>query len=301
MASSGSGYDLSSSTFSPDGRIFQVEYASRAVESSGAALGLRCADGIVLCVEKPTNKKMMVTKNTPAGRRIYAVDGKTGLALAGYPGDGRQVANRAREEAANYLETYGSEIPPDVLASRLSAYVHYFTLHGALRPFGCTALLAGYDAATQRHSLHMIEPSGSSFEYYAAAAGRGRQPARTEMEKLAVNPTRVVAGEAGADATGTGSGGNEGGGTEGQQLISVAEGVRQLAKIVYTIRDSGGSGSSKDGPFELEMSWLCEKTGWKHVGVPKDVMEAAVEWAKSEIEAEGEEVDEEDDGEGMEE
>jgi 20S proteasome subunit alpha 7 len=101
---------------------------------------------------------------------------------------------------------------------------------------------------------------------------------------------------------GTGSGGNDEGG-EGQQLISVAEGVRQLAKIVYTIRDSGGSGSSKDGPFELEMSWLCEKTGWKHVGVPKDVMEEAVEWAKREIEAEGEEDDddEEEDGEGMEE
>ena len=190
-----------------------------------------------------------------------------------------------------------------MLASRLSAYVHYFTLHGALRPFGCTALLAGYDAATQRHSLHMIEPSGSNFEYYAAAAGRGRQPARTEMEKLAVNPTRLVAGGAGAGATGTGGGSNEEGGAEGQQLISVAEGVRELAKIVYTIRDSGGSSSSKDVPFELEMSWLCEKTGWKHVGVPKDVMEEAVEWAKREIEAEGEEEDdeEEEDGEGMEE
>jgi 20S proteasome subunit alpha 7 len=195
------------------------------------------------------------------------------------------------------LYRYGSEIPPDVLASRLSAYVHYFTLHGALRPFGCTALLAGYDASTQRHSLHMIEPSGSTFEYYAAAAGRGRQPARTEMEKLAVNPTRVASG------TGTTAGGGDDEG--GQQLITVAEGVRQLAKIVYTIRDSGGSGSSKDGPFEIEMSWLCEKTGWKHVGVPKDVMDEAVEWAKREIEAEGEDDDDEEDdvdgGEGMEE
>lgn len=198
--------------------------------------------------------------------------------------------------------SYGSEIPPDVLAARLSAYVHYFTLHGALRPFGCTALLAGYDAATQRHSLHMVEPSGSCFEYYAAAAGRGRQPARTEMEKLAVNPTRAAAAAASGGAGGVGG---EEGMEGGQQLISVAEGVRQLAKIVYTIRDSGGnggSGASKDGPFEIEMSWLCEKTGWKHVGVPKDVMEEAVEWAKREIEAEGEEEDEDDDEEdGMEE
>ena len=59
MASSGSGYDLSSSTFSPDGRIFQVEYASKAVENAGTALGLKCRNGVVLCVEKPILNKML--------------------------------------------------------------------------------------------------------------------------------------------------------------------------------------------------------------------------------------------------
>ena len=69
------------------------------------------------------------------------------------------------------------------------------------------------------------------------------------------------------------------------------EGVKQLAKIIYTLHDE-----AKDKPFELEMSWLCEGSGWKHVGVPKGVIAEATAWAKKEIEeAEEEESEEEDD------
>mmetsp|Transcript_5 Transcript_5/g.14 ORF Transcript_5/g.14 Transcript_5/m.14 type:complete len:274 (+) Transcript_5:128-949(+) len=273
MASSGSGYDLSSSTFSPDGRIFQVEYAAKAVENAGTALGLRCRDGVVLAVEKPLQNKMLVAATT--GRRIHTVDEHSGVAITGFISDGRQIVNRARDEAINYDETYGTKIPPKTLANRISAYIHYFTLHGALRPFGASTLIASYDPATQQHSLHMVEPSGVTYEYFGAAAGRGRQPARTEMEKLAINPKQADGGEA--------------------SMIDVAEGVKQLAKIIHSLHDS-----AKDKPFELEMSWLCEGTGWKHKGVPKDVIASAVEWAKKEIEEAEEESDEEDD-EGMEE
>lgn len=272
MASSGSGYDLSSSTFSPDGRIFQVEYAHKAVENAGTALGLRCSDGVVLAVEKPLITKMLVKETT--GRRVHTVDEYAGVAITGFVSDGRQIVNRAREEASNYDETYGTKIPARTLANRLSAYVHYFTLHGALRPFGCSTLIAAYDPATKEHSLHMVEPSGVTYEYYGAAAGRGRQPARTEMEKLSINPKQVA-------ASGDGQG----------ELITCAEGVKQLAKIIYTLHDE-----AKDKPFELEMSWLCEGSGWKHVGVPKGVIAEATAWAKKEIEeAEEEESEEEDD------
>ena len=133
--------------------------------------------------------------------------------------------------------------------------------------------MAAYDPGTGKHSLHMVEPSGVSYEYYGAAAGRGRQPARTEMEKLSINPAKVV---------------------EGGNLITVSEGVRQLAKIVHALHDG-----AKDKPFELEMSWLCEGSGWKHEGVPRDVISAAVEWAKKEIDedADGDDDDDDDDDE----
>jgi len=262
MASSGSGYDLSSSTFSPDGRIFQVEYASKAVENAGTALGLKCRNGVVLCVEKPLQNKMLLPNSN---RRIHSVDTHSGVAITGLVSDGRQIVNRAREEAANYLETYGTIIPPSLLSDRLSSYIHYFTLHGSLRPFGTTALLASYDPETTTHSLHMVEPSGVSYEYFGCAAGKGRQPAKTEMEKLALNKP------------------------EKGDNIDVREGVKQLARMIHSLHEEG-----KDKPFELEMSWLCEESGWKHKGVPKNFIKEAVEWAKKDI-AEAEEGGETDD------
>ena len=229
----------------------------------------------------------MLVKET-TGRRVHTIDEYAGVAITGLVSDGRQIVNRAREEASNYDDTYGTKIPPSTLANRLSAYVHYFTLHGALRPFGCSTLIAAYDPGTKVHSLHMVEPSGVSYEYYGAAAGRGRQPARTEMEKLSINPKQVAA-----------SASSDGDAGEGGNLLTCAEAVKQLAKIIYSLHDE-----AKDKPFELEMSWLCEGSGWKHVGVPKKIIGEATEWAKKEIEeAEGEESEEEeeDDDDEMEE
>jgi hypothetical protein len=79
---------------------------------------------------------------------------------------------------------------------------------------------------------------------------------------------------------------------QGGELITCAEGVKQLAKIIYTLHDE-----TKDKPFELEMSWLCKDSDWKHVGVPKDMIKEATEWAKKEIEEAEEESDEDDDDE----
>jgi 20S proteasome subunit alpha 7 len=264
MASSGSGYDLSSSTFSPDGRIFQIEYAAKAVENAGTALGIKCSDGVVLCVEKPLLNKMLLSNSN---RRIHTVDAHSGVAITGFVSDGRQIINRAREEASNYEETYGSKIPPSTLADRVATYMHYFTLHGSLRPFGTSALIASYDTETKEHSLQMVEPSGVSYEYFGCAAGKGRQPAKTELEKLIVNKSPT------------------------DETLNSRDGVKQLARIIHSLHEEG-----KDKPFELEMSWLCEESGWIHKGVPRDYIKEAVEWAKKDIEEaeEGGDSDEDD-------
>jgi 20S proteasome subunit alpha 7 len=169
-----------------------------------------------------------------------------------------------------YFCRYGSNIPATVLADRVAAYVHYFTLHGSLRPFGTSALIASYDPETKQHSLNMVEPSGVSYSYFGCAAGKGRQPAKTEMEKLAINKSDAA------------------------ENIDVREGVKQLARIIHLLHEEG-----KDKPFELEMSWICEESGWEHKGVPRDFIKEAVEWAKQDIEeAEGD--DESDEDEEME-
>ncbi|GMH57991.1 hypothetical protein TrRE_jg1412, partial [Triparma retinervis] len=181
MASSGSGYDLSPTTFSPDGRIFQVEYASKAVASSGTSVGLKVSNGVVLVTEKLLNSKMLVPGSS---RRLHGLDRHAGCSVTGLVSDGRQLVNRGRSEASNYLDTYGIRSPPSVLCDRLASFAHYFTLHGALRPFGATTMVAAYDEDVEEYTLTMIEPSGQAYRYFGCAAGKGRQGAKTEIEKL---------------------------------------------------------------------------------------------------------------------
>ena len=115
---------------------------------------------------------MMVTGSN---RRIFNIDSHAGIAITGFPADGRQIVNRAREEAQNYRDSYGSKIVPSILSNRLALYVHYFTTYGSLRPFGSSALIAAYDEDVQNHELYLVEPSGLCFRYFGCAAGKGAQ------------------------------------------------------------------------------------------------------------------------------
>ena len=108
-----------------------------------------------------------------SNRRIFGVNSKLGAVITGFPADGRQIIHRAREEAQNYEETYGHAIIPSVLANRLALYMHYFTIHYSLRPFGAAVLFVGYDEDTKSNELYMLEPSGLVKRYFGCAAGKG--------------------------------------------------------------------------------------------------------------------------------
>lgn len=265
MASSGSGYDLSASTFSPDGRIFQVEYATKAVENAGTVIGIKASDGIVMGVSKPILHKMIVP-STGSYKRIHSVDVHAGIASTGFLPDARVIVARGIEEAADYQETYGVKIPPTLLADRLGMFVHYFTLHGYLRPFGASCLLGAYDQDTKECSLHMVEPNGVAYSYYGVAAGKGKQAAKTELEKLNLH----------------------------KEPCTTAEAVKHISKIMTMLHQENKDNEGK--PLEVEISWICEASKWKHVGVPKTIIAEAAAWAKEQLDEE-----EDDDEEGMEE
>jgi 20S proteasome subunit alpha 7 len=167
MSATGAGYDQSVTTFSPDGRVFQVEYAQKAVEKSGTVVGLCCKDGVVMGVEKLILSKMLVKGSN---RRIQNVDLHSGLAMAGLQADGRQLVNKARSECRDYLNFYGHHIPGKVLAERMAGYIHLHTLYWVYRPFGCSVLLANYDA--EGPGLYMLDPSGVVNKYFAYAIGK---------------------------------------------------------------------------------------------------------------------------------
>lgn len=243
MTSIGTGYDLYSTTFSPEGRIFQVEYAGKAVENSGTIVAVRTKDGCVIAVENLTHSKML---EPGALRRVHRVAPHLGMSVAGLLADSRQIVSRARSEARQYKNFYGHAMPTKMLNSRLSSFIQFYTLHDAARPFGCASIIAGYD--DKGPQLYMIESSGVSWGYFGTAIGKAKASAKTELEKLKLDE------------------------------LTAREAAVELAKIIYTVHDS-----VKDKNFELEMGWICDESAKKFTSVPEDLLEEAKQKAKEHV------------------
>jgi 20S proteasome subunit alpha 7 len=251
MAGTGAGYDLSVTTFSPDGRVFQVEYAHKAVENSSTAIAICCSDGIVFGVEKLKLSKMLVQGTN---KRSFPVHRRAGMTTAGLVADARQIVARAQQEAKSYLSSYAEEIPPNVLAERLGMFMHAYTLYWSIRPFGCSVLLGCVDEDTKKPSLFCAEPSGLVHKYTGAAIGKGKQAAKTELEKLMAQPD-----------------------------LKCDTALTDVAKILHKIHDEKG------GDFELELSWICPQSKYQMALVPDELAKAAETEAKRRIEAEEDE------------
>jgi len=245
MSSIGTGYDLYTSQFSPDGRIFQIEYAHKAVENSGTAIALRGKDGVVFAVEKIVASKL---HEKGANTRIFNVDRHVGMATSGLYPDARQLAETGRNEAANYRADYGSPIPLTYLSERVAMYMHAYTLYSAVRPYGATIMLGSY---TEQHGpkLYSIDPSGTSYGFWGCAAGKAKQAAKTEIEKLDL------------------------------KSMSCKDLINEAAKIIYMVHDE-----VKDKMFEMELSWVTKDTNGIHQKVPAKVLEAAENFAKAALE-----------------
>ena len=241
MSSIGTGYDQSTTTFSPDGRVFQVEYASKAVDNSGTAVGIKCRDGVVMGVEKQQLSSMMVPGSN---RRIFTVDTHSGIAVSGLMADSRQLVNHARHEASNYTEFYGGRMPGNVLCDRVAGLMHTYTLYWYVRPFGSSVLVASY--GEEGPQLYAVEPSGVSYRHLATAIGKGKNGAKSALEKLDL------------------------------ATLTCEEAVIEVAKILYAQHDP-----AKDKPLELELSWVCDATSQKHMQVPAELKARAEVAAKA--------------------
>nr|XP_002132081.1 proteasome subunit alpha type-3-like [Ciona intestinalis] len=244
MSSIGTGYDLSAAQFSPDGRVFQVEYAQKAVENSSTAIGIRCRDGVVLAVEKLITSKL---HELDSNQRIFNIDKHVGMAVAGLLTDAREIVDIARNEASNYRQQYGCPIPLKHLTERVAMYMHAYTLYSSVRPFGASVLLASYlDDSAQ---MYMIDPSGVPLGYNGCAMGKAKQNAKTEIEKLKLKE------------------------------LSCREALNEAAKIVYVVHDE-----VKDKAFQLQLSWVCAESGGVHERVPENLVDASEAFAKDAME-----------------
>lgn len=177
FAPPGLGYDRAITIFSPDGRLFQVEYALEAVRRGTTAVGIRCEEGVVLAVEK----KILSLQEPESVEKIFFVDTHTGAAIAGLTADARVLINQARIEAQVNRLTYDEAITVDTLTKKVCDLKQLYTQHAGVRPFGVSLLIAGADDNGSK--LFMTDPSGAYWSYKAQAIGAGAQTVREFLEK----------------------------------------------------------------------------------------------------------------------
>ncbi|KAH8234516.1 hypothetical protein KR038_002587 [Drosophila bunnanda] len=168
--------------YSADGRIMQIEYATKAVNSSFTAIGIRGKDSVVLAVDKIVRSSLY---EPDADRRILTLERNIGMAIAGFTPDGQVVAEFARQEASIYRMQFCRGIPLKELCQRVASYIHGTTVNGFYRPLGLSVILASWDEV-DGPQLYKVEPSGSFLGYYACAIGRARSQAIREFDKLEI-------------------------------------------------------------------------------------------------------------------
>ncbi|BDZ68022.1 archaeal proteasome endopeptidase complex subunit alpha [Methanobacterium ferruginis] len=172
------GYDKGISIFSPDGRLFQVEYAREAVKRGTTSLGVKSSEGIVLVVDKRPSSKLVEPTSI---EKIFQIDEHIGAATSGLVADARKLIEQARMESQVNKITFNEPIPVEMLAKKICDMKQMYTQHGGVRPFGSALIIGGVNDSGCR--LFETDPSGALIEYKATAIGAGRALAMEVFEK----------------------------------------------------------------------------------------------------------------------
>merc|ERR1712100_692829 len=173
-------YDSRTTIFSPEGRLYQVEYAMEAIGHAGAAIGIQAADGVVLAAEKKTTSKLLESDKT--SEKMYMVDEHIACAVAGIRADANILINNARLSAQRHLFKYDEPMPVEQLIQSICDLKQGYTQFGGMRPFGVSFLFAGYD----KHfgfQLYQSDPSGNYGGWKATAIGANHSSAQSILNK----------------------------------------------------------------------------------------------------------------------
>lgn len=176
-------YDSRTTIFSPEGRLYQVEYAMEAIGNAGSAVGILAKDGVVLAAEKRITSKLLDTGAVGVRReKMYRLDNHIACAVAGITADANILINTCRLAAQRYLFAYQEPIPVEQLVKTLCDNKQGYTQYGGLRPFGVSLLYAGWDD-TNGFQLYQSDPSGNYGGWKATAIGANHQGAQNILKQ----------------------------------------------------------------------------------------------------------------------
>ena len=171
-------YDRGITVFSPDGRLFQVEYAREAVKKGSTTIGLKYKNGVALIVDRRSSSRLLEPRST---EKIHGIDDYIGCATSGLVADARILVDEARKNAQIHRVNYGENISVEMLVKKICDYKQNYTQYGGVRPFGTALLVAGTDDL----GVHLFEtdPSGALVAYKATGIGTGRPAVMEYFEK----------------------------------------------------------------------------------------------------------------------
>jgi len=168
---------MASTMFSPEGRLFQIEYAIEAVRRGATAIVCRNKNSVVFAVEKKSSE---LQDNDKGSEKIFKIDDHIGVAIAGLTADARVLVDRARVQAQVNILSYDEKISVKECTLNICEYLQSFTMNAGTRPFGVSFLIAGIDSSGP--SLYLTDPSGAMWGYKAFAIGAGANEARAFLE-----------------------------------------------------------------------------------------------------------------------
>uniref|UniRef100_T1JK43 Proteasome subunit alpha type n=1 Tax=Strigamia maritima TaxID=126957 RepID=T1JK43_STRMM len=177
-------YDRGVNTFSPEGRLFQVEYAIEAIKLGSTAIGIQTSEGVVLAVEKRVTSSLMEPTTI---EKIVEIDNHIGCAVSGLMADSRTMVDKARVEAQNHWFTYNEKMTVESVAQAVSNLAIQFgdsddDGNAMSRPFGVAILFAGVDEKGPQ--LYHMDPSGTFVQYDAKAIGSGSEGAQQSLQEI---------------------------------------------------------------------------------------------------------------------
>jgi len=172
-------YSFSLTTFSPSGKLLQIEYALNAVGAGSTSLGVKAANGVVIATEK---KLPSILIEEASVQKIATVSDNVGVVYSGMGPDARVLVGKSRQQAEKYYKTYHESIPINQLVREIASVMQEYTQSGGVRPFGVSLLVAGHDE-DGGPQLYQVDPSGSYFAWKASAIGKNMINAKTFLEK----------------------------------------------------------------------------------------------------------------------
>lgn len=229
-------YDSSTTTFSPEGRLHQVEYAIEAINNAGTCVGILAKDGVVMASERRVTSGLLAPAKT--SEKTYKLCNHAACTVAGLTADANILIDQARLRAGRYEYQYQEPIPIEQLVEHVCNYKQAYTQYGGLRPFGVAFLFAGWDSS-HGYQLYQSDPSGNYSGWKATVIGANNQAGKSLLKTDYGSSSNGDGEEMATDEPADGG------------MPDVAEALRLAVKVLNKTMDGTAASSDKMELFTM--------------------------------------------------